>query len=169
MAAKLLREFLENKGGKKMSKLESPAIENHSTLFSATFYETVEAVVLADPGSDDNLMLPRVFRKILLANKDAKVENLAQPIKFSMAVNASGPDGTNAYVTCRKSVHADANLRIRHGSSLMLRNVRWVVSDQVADQVADHVLLGGPLLEALGLNTKNILQLHRINSMELLM
>ena len=49
---------------------------------------------------------------------------------------------------------ADVELRIRHGASLLLRNVEWAVSDQLAE----HVLIGRPVLEGLGLDTKTILE-----------
>lgn len=47
----------------------------------------------------------------------------------------------------------NTELHIRHGTALTLRNVRWLVTDQTVGEP----LLGRPVLEELGLNTRNTL------------
>lgn len=54
---------------------------------------------------------------------------------------------------CSRAVTIDTDLLIRHGSALTERNMRWIVTNQIVDEP----LLGRPLLEALGLNTREIL------------
>lgn len=55
---------------------------------------------------------------------------------------------------CKKEAVIDADLKIRHGSSLLLRNVSWLVTDQQVETP----LLGRPIQEALGLNTRQLLE-----------
>ncbi len=47
----------------------------------------------------------------------------------------------------------NVHMHIIHGTALTLRNVTWYVTKQAMDEP----LLGLPVLEALGLNTKDIL------------
>ncbi len=122
-------------------------------MLSVKIGSTVEAVAMADPGSCANLMPPAVLEQ--LENRpNCVVQKLSNPIVYNMAVDAELANGKRAVVVCRRTVVCDVELRIRHGSTLTLRNVRWVIPDQHAE----HVLLGRQLLEALGLNTKEVLQ-----------
>jgi len=81
------------------------------------------------------------------------VVHLKEPLEYSLAVDARTESGI-AKVTCRKTVRADVELRIRHGTTLLLRDVVWVVSEQHAQ----HVLISRPLLEGLRLDTRKILE-----------
>lgn len=158
MKKKLLDEYRKSQGGrrekrdKNMGRMGTDE-SSHPTLFSAKFSETVEVLVLVDNGADDNLMPPGIFERLLKDDPKLSVTALAEPIEYSMAVDAHGRDGI-AKVVCDRTVRADVQLKIRHGSTLLLRNVEWAVSKQKAR----HVLIGRPLLEALGLDMKNILE-----------
>lgn len=66
---------------------------------------------------------------------------------------ANFPDGKPATITLKKAVVVETELHIRHGTALKFRGVRWLVTDQIFWDP----LLGHPLLEALGLNTRNFL------------
>ena len=66
---------------------------------------------------------------------------------------ACTPDGKRAKLVCTRALIVDAELHIRHGTALVLRGVRWLVTDQAVGEP----LLGRPLLEALGLNASNFL------------
>ena len=55
-------------------------IDNHSTLFTAKFNETIHALVLADNCSDDNLMPPDIFDKLKACNPRVVVTHLDKPI-----------------------------------------------------------------------------------------
>lgn len=80
-----------------------------------------------------------------------KIEKLVRPRKFDMA--ASLPDGKPSFLLCNEVITIDVELHIRHGSALTLRGVRWLVTDQAVGEP----LLGRPVLEFLGLNTRDIL------------
>ncbi len=66
---------------------------------------------------------------------------------------ACNPGGKRAKLVCTGSLVLDAELHIRHGTDLTLRGIRWIVTDQTVGEP----LLGRPLIEALRLNTRNIL------------
>ncbi|CAN8069121.1 unnamed protein product [Agarophyton chilense] len=157
---KLIQEWRQEHGRKRkkhdrggMRTMADDADMSNSTLFSAKFHDSLEVMVLADNGTDDNLMPPAVLKKLLLAKSNLKVTLLDMPLEYGMAVEAESA-GPAAKVICDKIAHADVELRIRHGTNLLLRNVEWAVSKQNAK----HVLIGRPLLEALGLVTKTILE-----------
>lgn len=48
---------------------------------------------------------------------------------------------------------ADIQLKIRHGTTLMLRGVDWLVSDIDSEQV----IIGRPLLDAIGCSNRDML------------
>lgn len=142
------------KDAKKVAKLTKAECLNHSTLFSASFLDgAVEATVMADPGSDDNLMPQSVFCALAKAKKDLGIEVLKKPIEFNLAIIAS-KTGEKVVATCRKAVVATVNLRIRHGNGLIMRDIRWAVSDEDGD----CVLIGRPVLESMGVNVRSMLE-----------
>ncbi len=121
---------------------------HNSSLFTGIFCDNISVVVMADNGSDDNLMPPHVLR----ACPDTLVSELDSPIEFKMAVN-SKPGQEEYIIVCNQSVRASVPLNIRHGTNIFLSNVTLVVPSNPCDTV----LLGRPLLEALGLNVREIL------------
>ena len=66
---------------------------------------------------------------------------------------ATTPDGAEAHITCNQILTVDLELHVRHGNSLVLRNTVWYVTEQHITEP----LLGRPVLEALGLDTRKIL------------
>lgn len=66
---------------------------------------------------------------------------------------AALPDGKAAEIKCSRVATIATSLKIRYGKSLTRRNLQWTVTDQ---RVGDP-LLGGPMLEAFGLNTRDTL------------
>ncbi len=117
----------------------------HSSLFTGIFSDSVQAVVMADNGSDDNLMSPHVLRKIVVADPNIVVVGLPTPLEFKIAVNAKLCQEP-CIVVCQ-SVNASVPLNIRDGTSLLLRSITWIV----LVNPCDTVLLGRPLLKVLGL------------------
>lgn len=142
---------LKHHGG--MRSMGGPQVDNHTTLFSNKFHKSLEVMVLADNCADDNLMPLDVFEKLKSINSTLKVKRLDTPLEYALAVHHPGHEEF-AKVVCDRTVTADVELRIRHRTTLFFRNVEWAISKQPAQ----HVLIGRPLLEALGLDTKTILE-----------
>lgn len=61
--------------------------------------------------------------------------------------------GESARLIFRSAVTLHPEVHIRHGTAIVIRNVHWLITDQ---KIAENVL-GRPILEALGLNTRNLL------------
>lgn len=62
-------------------------------------------------------------------------------------------DGRRATSTCIRTACVDSALKIRRGPGLVLRNLRWLATEQALSDP----LLGRPLLEAQRLNTRKLL------------
>lgn len=62
------------------------------------------------------------------------------------------PESTRAKLVCTEGAVFDIELRIRHGTALKLRNVKW----HVTRQHMSKPLHGRPILEALELNTPDL-------------
>ena len=136
--------------------LKSMAVDNnanHSTLFTAIFAQSIEALVIADKCADDNLMPPAIFKLLEKSNSDFNIKYLHTPIEYSMAVDVQGTSGV-AKVVCSNLVTTDVELSIRYGTNLLLRNAEWAV----CEQQAKHVLIGRLLLGALGFDTAGIFE-----------
>lgn len=147
---KLLTEYRQNKEryaekgkckGKKgdepnvgrAARLTGSDLENHSTLFSASFYNgAVESLVLADPGSDANMLPLHVLEELLKVDPSLHVTTLNKALSFTMACSKD-PEGSEINLKCNRSVVADLCLRIRHGTKLMMRGMKWAVSDTATD------------------------------------
>lgn len=54
---------------------------NHSTLFTAVFAQSIEALVLADKFADDNLILPALLQVLEHSKAEFKVKNLDSPME----------------------------------------------------------------------------------------
>ena len=122
---------------------------SHSSLFTAYFADgAFEATVLADQGADINLISKELFQSIIETGGNFKVSNLVPPQIFSGV-------GSNATITCSKKIVADINLIIRHGSSLILRNILWKVCDF---ENSTNAIIGRPLLDSIGCSNKTMLQ-----------
>lgn len=150
MKQKLLAEHKSRTGG--TAKRALAAIpENSGVIFSATFGNKIRSTVCADIGADANILGNSMVKKFKESGVEFSVETLPTKSVFEMA--ASLPNGEPASLMCDKAVVVDTELHIRHGSALVLRGVRWLVTNQSVGEP----LLGRPLLEALGLNTQEIL------------
>lgn len=123
-------------------------MKRSSVLFTATIGGPIRDVLCADNGSDVSLMDDRLLKKIQDAGADVQITELC----YSMVAEKL-PNGESAEIVCKKLTSMHVELHVRHGATLVLRNLTWVVT-------AQHVcesLLGRPVLEALGLNTSDIL------------
>ena len=153
---RLVKEYKERKkkeNGKDSSvcgafRLGAEAIDDHSALFSATFASgRVESVVLADQGADCNFLPPSVVSALCKALPELEVVTLPQTQLFGTAVKDAAP------LPCSRKVICDVHLRIRHGTQMLLRNVTWLISERETP----HVIIGRPVLAALGLDNRKLL------------
>lgn len=102
-----------------LRRLGPDAIDSHSSVFSASFLRgVVESMVLADQGSDGNMMSPTVFGALIKSNANLKVETLDPPHSFKFLDQTAG-------ILCYKRTTADVELRIRHESKFVLRKIKW--------------------------------------------
>lgn len=99
---------------------------------------------MADSGSDITVLPSSLLNLIIAADKNILVRRLDEPMKFSNAHASATP------LECNREVEPDVELRIRHGERLILRNVKWLVSDAPMT----HAYLGRHLLAALGMDNQ---------------
>lgn len=107
--------------------------------------------MLADQGSDVNVIPQHILADMKRASPDLVVRQLETPRSFDNA-NMSA-----TAMTCARSVQVDVEVRIRHGQKLMLRKVKWLV----ADTELAHAYIGRHVLDALGLNNRALLAAAR--------
>lgn len=93
----------------------------------------------------------KLFEEIINEGINFKSENFSKSVIYEMATEDE--NGTLAKIKCDKKITLDLELHIRHGTSLMLRNMGWYVITQAVNEP----LLGRAVLEALGPNTSDIL------------
>lgn len=110
-------EGIDRKQGKFVGSIEtSGESQDNTSMFSASFCNgAVEVTVLADQGSDGNLISPSVLKVITESDPNVLIKQLPSPVHFSSAHTAAQK------ITCSKEITADVLLRIRHGNNLLLR------------------------------------------------
>ena len=126
-------------GGKSLRAVEAP----RAGRLTVTFQSTSSAIALPDSGADDNVIPRSLVTRLEQAGIFVPMRTLADPMKIELAVQ--GP-GLSAEV--RQQAQLTVELHLAAGP-LRLRNCKWLV----AEHAMDEVLIGRPLLEALGLNT----------------
>ena len=145
------RKTTGNKDGKperekRLSALADVETKGNSSMFSASLADgAVEHVVLADQGSDANIMPLSILDNLLISTPNLKVSQLQPPHVFKSV--------TNGNLVCNKSTIADVRLRIRHGSSLLLRGVAWEIS--TID--LPYLILGRHTLSQIGCDNETML------------
>lgn len=149
-AVELVKEFSAKNRDKESKRLASQPNEekgDNSTMMGVTFAATVQSKLCTDGGSDINL-LPSHFFEDLLGNKaEMKVTKYKSPRLYLLAASTK-------HITCGREVALDRELHIRHGKSLMIRNLRW----SVAIEKVKEPLLGRPIQEELGLDVRQVLE-----------
>ncbi|CAN8061403.1 unnamed protein product [Agarophyton chilense] len=126
--------------------------KDSTVLFTVTLDEKFRTTVCADIGSAATLKDTSILERARKAGVDASVVKLVPPRKFEMA--AKNPDGSHTIIECTHAATIDTELHIRHGSTLVLRNLRWLVTPQIVDEP----LLSRRLLEALGFDCQKVMQ-----------
>lgn len=124
----LISEFKKNKNGN-IKRLNAERIDSHSALFGGTFgNRAVECDLLADQGSDKNIMSQRIWKLIKDSGLKSKIVQLVPPQTFE--------DAARGRITCYFKVEAYVYLWIGHGTALVLRNVMWRVSEDDTENVS---------------------------------
>jgi RNase H-like domain found in reverse transcriptase/Reverse transcriptase (RNA-dependent DNA polymerase)/Integrase core domain/Integrase zinc binding domain/Chromo (CHRromatin Organisation MOdifier) domain len=111
---------------------------------SVSFYDGQDCIALPDLGADDNVVPQSLIRELEILGMFVPVRTLQEPITVGLAVQ--GP-GISVQVT--RQVQLTVQLKLPAGP-LRLRNVRWLVSDNAMEEV----LIGRPLLKALGMDAE---------------
>lgn len=93
-----------------------------------------------------------LLRRWQRAGADIQVADLPRPIRFEMAASTT-PKGETAEIVCNRTAIIHLELHVRHGTTLVLRNLRWVITKQNVGEP----LLGRPTLGTLGFNCADIL------------
>lgn len=119
----------------------------NSAIFKATFVKgQVEAIVLTDQGADANLIPLHLVTDIQTKAAKVHLTDLQSPAVYS------GVPGEHC-LTCDKSVALDVYLKMRHGSSLILRNNTW----HIPKRGIQTPIIGRMVLQSLGCNNREVL------------
>lgn len=97
-------------------------------MFTAVLGGKVRKTTCADTCAAAKLMDSNLLEKLNASGASLQVEELPRPRTFILA--ASLPNGKKAEISCKKIATIDTELNIRHGTALILRNLRWVITDQ---------------------------------------
>lgn len=109
-------------------------------------------VIFADNGPGINLLPSDLLEKLEDSGADMKIRIYDTNLAVSEVSN-----GVSATLFCDKEVVLDILLFTRHSCYIELRNVKcYVPTTETPDR-----LLGRPVLEALGINTKELLMAAR--------
>lgn len=142
--------FKTGANNKKCPKRSSEPGES-SIVFRAVLCELHHETVCDDNGADGNIMDEATLRWITSTGTHVDVRKLPHPPVFDMT--AVNPNGAKATMVCKEEVSIDIELHIRHGTALNMRNLKWLITAQHLSEP----LLGRPILEALELNTRDLL------------
>ena len=121
-------------------------------MVEAMFSKKFKTILCADGGSDINLISPEILQHLFEKGARVKVTESESPKQFGLAAK-NNQKGEEVFVTCNKQVEMNIELFIRHGCFLELRNIKWYVA---MSEMAEPIL-GRPILEALGINTRDLL------------
>lgn len=107
--------------------------------------------VCANSGENGNIFYSRKLRRIIDAGVELEIEVLPNPRLFDIAAHTM--EGKKSILVCDRTIYIDCELHIRHGTLLMLRNLKWLVTEQKFPEP----ILERPILEAFGLHTRELL------------
>lgn len=144
---------LENakKGNSTIARISHITSNPHSSVFRASFGEgAIDTTLMADQGADANFMSARLFKEIL--QKMEKVhEKSLQPPQIYRGITG------DPCLTCERAADMDVFLKIRHGSSLILRKINW----KITNEDIPSPIIGRRVLESLGCDNREMLMAAR--------
>jgi hypothetical protein len=109
-----------------------------------SFQSTFDCIALPDSGADDNVMPRSVVTELKENGLFVPLRTLKTPLSVELAIQ-----GLGLKAEFHQQAQLNVELRLAAGP-LCLRNCKWLI----AEHEMDEVLLGRPLLEALGLNAQ---------------
>lgn len=120
--------------------------------FLATFRGTVQVMVCATHGANDNFIDSTLLQKIETSGAQFTMEHLSPPIFFHLAGHK--PEQKIPTLIGNKAVIETVEPRIRHVTALTLQNMRWLATKKCLPEP----LFSRTALKTIGINTKHILQ-----------
>lgn len=103
--------------------------------------------MLADQGSDINVIPPHILKSVLEADKTVQLQRLSETQEYSSAnVNAEP-------LRCSQTLKYNVMLRIRHGTNMMMRGIEWMVSESDTK----YAIIGREVLSAIGLDNSTLM------------
>lgn len=126
----------------------SAVIEENSHIFSASLCDgAVEAIVLADQGSNINVISPRLLEPMMKTKKGLEVSQLHETQEYGNACINAEP------LCCSRRLTGSVMLRIRHGTNMMMRGIDWLISD--TDK--KYPIIGRKVLSATGIGNSGLI------------
>lgn len=95
-------------------------------MFSRSISKNHRETICADIGADNNIIDTRTLGRSSKSIAEITVENMEQP--RSLYIAATLTNGDSAKLICFQEVTVDKELFIRHGRTLVLRNLTWLVT-----------------------------------------
>jgi hypothetical protein len=145
-----------SRGGNSAKAIRSCAINSEGRV-RISFGSAQKYVALLDSGADDNITPRSLLQELDTARLFIARHTLAKP--FSVELTVKGP---GMFTVVKEQAQLTVELHLSSGP-LRLRNVKWLV----AENGMDEVLLGRPLLKALGLDAPSHLEAVRENCQDL--
>jgi hypothetical protein len=109
---------------------------------SVSFQSVLHCIALPDSGADDNVIPRSLVERLEERGVFVPPRTLKSPVRVELAFQ--GPD---LIVEVRQQAQLTVELQLAAGP-LRLRNCNWIIDEYAMDEI----LLGRPLLQALGLN-----------------
>lgn len=120
--------------------------------FTCIFAKHTRDYLTAEIGSDANLMDETPLNLIVQHGAGLTVTTLPKPPTFEVAVHIAANSKPVKILRSKIAIMA-VELHIRHGKTILLRNIQWVVTSQRCSES----LLSRPVPEAIGINELDIL------------
>jgi hypothetical protein len=132
------RQAHQNGGAKSMPAVGSPPAGR----VKVSFQSAVDCIALPDSGADDNVMPRSLVERIEESGLFIPIRTLKTPVRVDMAFQEPG-------ITAKVHHQAQLTVELHLAAGLLrLRNCKWLI----VEHDMDEVLLGRPLIQALGLD-----------------
>lgn len=130
--------------------LQAPGELKESVRFNDMFNKNWHCSICADNKAEANIIDSPTIQEMAKSGSDCITKPLLRPLTFTMAANL--PSG-NFVLVCTQSAIMDVGLHICHGTVFILSGEQWLVTKQEVGEP----LSGQPLLDSMGLHTRDML------------